>query len=142
MNHFKYLGNFISYPLHNDFDNQHRLAQASETMGALQEFWIDLAVETRSKYLIFCAIPLNLLLWGCASWAIQESLFKKLKVFCRRSIRKILGISITRVKDEHIKNETVRLFFGSIPSLRCQIAKRKLGFIGEVVHNHASQITT
>ena len=111
-------------------------------MGALQEFWINHAVVTRSKYLIFCAIPLNLLLWGCKIWAIQESLFKKLKVFFHRSRRKILGISITQVKDEHIKNESVRLFFCGIPLLWSQIAKIKLGFIGKVVRNHDSQIPT
>ena len=140
--HFKYLGNYISYSLCDDLDIKHRLAQASATMGALREFCIDQAVETCSKYLIFCAIPINLLLWGCEIWAIRESLFKKLEVFFHRSIRNILGISIMRVKDEHITNETVCLFFCGIPSLWSQIAKRQLGFIGKVVRNHDSQIPT
>ena len=130
------------YSPRDDFDIEHRLAQASATMGYLPEFWVDPAVKMHSKYLIFCAIPLNLLLWGCESWAIRESLFKKLEVFFHRSIRKILGISITRVKDEHIKNETVRLFFCGIPSLRIQISQRQLGFIEKVVRNHDSQIPT
>ena len=60
--HFKYLGNFISYSLRDDFDIGHRLFQASSAMGSLQHFWGDDAVDVHSKYLIFCAIPLNLLL--------------------------------------------------------------------------------
>ena len=111
-------------------------------MGALREFWIDHAVKTRSKYLIFCAIPLNMLLWGCKSWAIRESLFKKIEVFFHRRIRNILGISIIRIKYEHITNETVRLFFCGIPSLQSQIAKRQLRFIENVVRYHDSQIPT
>ena len=111
-------------------------------MGVLQEFWVDHAVKTRRKYLIFCGIPLNLMLWGYKSWAILEYLFKKLEVYFHKSIRKILVISIIRVKDKHITNKTVRLFFCGIPSLRSQIAKRQLRFIGKVVRNHDSQIPT
>ena len=33
--HFKYLGNFVSYSLQDDFDIDHRLSQASSAMGAL-----------------------------------------------------------------------------------------------------------
>mmetsp|Transcript_41579 Transcript_41579/g.81491 ORF Transcript_41579/g.81491 Transcript_41579/m.81491 type:complete len:87 (+) Transcript_41579:1437-1697(+) len=57
--HFKYLCNSISYSFRDDFDIKHYLAQASASMGALRDFLIDPAVDTHSKYLIFCAIPLN-----------------------------------------------------------------------------------
>ena len=71
--HFKYLGNFIMYSLRDDFDIEHRLAQASSAMGSLQHFWADNVVDVRSNYLIFCAIPVNLALWGCESWALHET---------------------------------------------------------------------
>ena len=76
--HFKYLGNFITYSLRDDFDIEHRLAQASLSMGSLQHFWADDAIYVHSKYLIFCAIPANLAMWGCESWALHETLLKKL----------------------------------------------------------------
>ena len=111
-------------------------------MGLLWEFWVNPAVKTHSKYLIFCTIPLRLLLWGCESWAFLEYLFRELEVLFHRCIRKILVINILQVKYKHITNEAVHIFFCGIPSLRNQIAKRQLSFIGKVVHNHDSQIPT
>ena len=67
--HFKYLVNYITYSLRDDFDIEHRLTQASSAMISLQHFWADNAIDVHSKYLIFCAIPVNLALWGCESWA-------------------------------------------------------------------------
>ena len=140
--HFKYLGNYISYSLRDDYDIDHRLAQASSAMGSLQHFWTDDAVDVHSKYLIFCAIPLNLALWGCESWALRETMVRKLETFFHRSIRRILGITWTQVIDEHITNDSVRMRFCHIPSLWNQIAKWQLTFIGKVVRNSDSQIPT
>ena len=68
--HFKYLGSYISYSLKDDYDIEHRISQASAAMGALNKFWNYNTVNNLSKYLIFCAIPCNILLWGGESWAI------------------------------------------------------------------------
>ena len=77
-------------------------------MGALEKLWTDASVDNHSKYLIFLAIPINMLLWVCESWALPTSLLKKLEVFLHRSIQRILGIRMNEVKDQRITNETVR----------------------------------
>ena len=111
-------------------------------MGALNHFWSARAVDNHSKYQIFRAIPCNLLLRGCESWALCEATLKKLEVFLHRNIRKILGITITQVTDERITNESVRTRFFNIPTIRNQIAQRQLTFIGKVVRNKDDQIPT
>ncbi|EJK50713.1 hypothetical protein THAOC_30243, partial [Thalassiosira oceanica] len=63
--HFKYLGSFISYNLRDDFDIDLRIKKAGMAMGALKHFFNNEHVDTYTKHLIFKAIPLNLLLWGC-----------------------------------------------------------------------------
>ena len=60
--HFKYLDGYISYSLRDDYDVEARISQASAAMGALNPFWKDDVVYELAKYLIFCAIPCNLLL--------------------------------------------------------------------------------
>ena len=60
--HFKYLGSHISYHLRDDVDINHCIAKASAEMGSLNPFWTNPAVNLKSKYLMFCAIPTNLLL--------------------------------------------------------------------------------
>ena len=43
-------------------------------MGDLNKFLYNPHVDTYSKYLIFQAIPKNLLIWGCETWLfIQHS---------------------------------------------------------------------
>ena len=85
---------------------------------------------------------MNLLLWGCESWALRQTLLNKLDVFFHRSIRHILGITMTQVIEGHIKNETIRAHFNNIPTIRQHIKKRQLTFIGKVFRNHDSQIPT
>ena len=85
-------------------------------MGALNHFWSDRTVDDYIKYLIFRAIPINLLLWGSESWALRETTLSKLEVFLHQSIRKILRIDITQVMDERITNGSIRNRFFSIPT--------------------------
>ena len=79
--HFNYLGTWVSYSLRDDYDISKRIAAANAAMGDLKKFWIDDHVDMYSKYMIFRAIPCNLLLWGCESWALRQSLLDSLEVF-------------------------------------------------------------
>ena len=99
-------------------------------------------MDLKSKYLIFAAIPCDILLWGSESWALRTSLLSKLEVFLHRSVRRILGITMTEVKEERIRNEEVRERLFKIPNIQNQIAKRQLTFIGKVVRNSDQQLPT
>jgi len=129
----KYLGSRISYNLRDDNDIDARLSAANRSMGALKEIWRNPHLDTYSKYLLFRAIPVNLLLWGCETWSLRQTLLCRLEVFLHRSIRHILHISIIEVKDNHIRNEKIGRIFYNIPSIQNMIAARQLGFLGKVV---------
>ncbi len=62
---FRYLGSLISYSLRDDDDVTARIAAANAAMGALKEVWRNPHLNIYNKYLLFWAIPMNLLLWGC-----------------------------------------------------------------------------
>jgi len=130
---FKYLGSRISYNLRDDADIEARLAAANQSMGALKEVWRNPHLDTYSKYLLFRAIPMNLLLWGCENWSLRQDLLRRLEVFLHRSIRKILHISITQVQEERIRNDKIRRLFYDIPCVTNMITARQLGFLGKVV---------
>ena len=91
---------------------------------------------------MFLVIPINLLLWGCESWALWTSLLKKLEVFLHRRIRRILGISMNEVKDQRIKNETVRRNCFGILNIEEQIATQQLTFIGKMTRNSDNHLPT
>ncbi len=117
--HFKYLGSWISYNLCDDFDVNKRLTSATQSMGALKTVWNCPHLNIFSKYLLFRAIPMNLLLWGCKTWSIRQALLNKMKYFytkasnescmCRlRALRrKELGTSICK------ECSTTYLMFGT-----------------------------
>ena len=94
---FRYLGSLISYNLRNDDDITSRLAAANASMGRLKEVWRNPHPDVYNKYLLFCAIPMNLLLWGAETWLLWKSQLDKLEVFLHRSIQRILQISMTKV---------------------------------------------
>jgi len=140
--HFKYLGSFISYNLRDDFDIDLRIKKAGMAMGALKHFFNNEHVDTYTKHLIFKAIPLNLLLWGCETWSLREDHYVKLESFLQRSIRNILNINMTQVKDDHIKREDTLKMFYNIPNIRTTIAVRQLSFIGKAVRNDTPNLPT
>ena len=61
---FWYLGLLISYNLRNDNDITARIAAANASMGRLKEVWCSPHLHIYNRYLLFRAIPVNLLLWG------------------------------------------------------------------------------
>ena len=109
-------------------------------MGALNFFWDSDEVDIRSKYLIYMAIPMNLLTWGCESRALTKICFKKLEVFHIRSIRNILKIKWSEVMEDRIRNSKVRRMFYNINTVEIQIAKRRLTFIGRVVRMNKNKV--
>jgi hypothetical protein len=54
------------------------------------------------------AIIVNLLLWGCESWALKAEDRRHIKVFHHRSLRQMLNIMINDVMEQHISNEEAR----------------------------------
>ncbi len=130
---FRYLGSMISLNLHDDEDITAQVAAATASMGALKEVWRNQHLNIYSKYLLFRAIPMNLLLWGCETWPLRQSLLNKLEVFLHRSIQRILAINMTRVKEEQIRNTKIRNIFYDIPDVEHMIAARQLDFMGKAI---------
>jgi hypothetical protein len=100
MQTFGYLGLLISYNLRNDDDITARIAAANASMGALKHVWRNPHLEVYNKYLLFRAIPMNLLLWGAETWLLQKLQLDKLEVFLHQSIQRILKISITTEQEQ------------------------------------------
>merc|ERR1712115_772112 len=107
-------------------------------MGALSGFWNNDYVDMFHKYRIFMAIPVNMLLWGCESWALKESSLSSLDIFLHRSIRRIMKVSMSKVKDRKLNNEKLRDMFYHIPNIRELSAIRQCRCIGKIVRGPKS----
>jgi len=137
---FKYLGKIMTYNLRDDDAIDARIAAASKAMGALKHFFNKKQVSLYSKYLIFLAIPINLLLWGCESWAVRVDHVNKIERFIQRQMRKLLNINMLQVKDEHITREQIRERFHNMSSAQALIDGRKMQLLGKVIRSEVTSI--
>jgi hypothetical protein len=99
---FRYLGSLIYYSLRDDDDITVRIASATAALGALKDVWRNPHLDIYNKYLLFRAIPMNLLLWGAETWSLRKTQLDQLEVFLHCSVRRILQISMSTVKEERI----------------------------------------
>ena len=136
--HFKYLGSFLSYNLRDDYDISNRILQANKSFGAMKEFYGRPEVTLRSKKLFFRAVQINLLLWGCESWALREELLVKLEVFVRRKIRTILGINRYDMEDRAITKEDHYTLFDNFPRVEALIDTRRMNLLGKIIRDKVS----
>jgi hypothetical protein len=95
-------GTLHSYYTRDDDDITARIASATAAMGALKEIWRNPHLDIYNKYLLFRAIPMNLLLWGAETWSLRKSQLDQLEVFLHRSIQRILQISMYKVQEDRI----------------------------------------
>ena len=69
----------------------------NESIGSDAEKYVhNPHLEMKTKRMLYLAIPVNLLLWGSETWALEESDLKSLQVIHTKAIRKILGIGMTQ----------------------------------------------
>jgi hypothetical protein len=130
---FCYLGSLINYSLCDDNDIMARIASATAATSALKEVWRNPHLEVYNKYLLFQAIPMNLLLWGAETWSLRKTQLDQLEVFLHRSIRRILQVSVSTVKEERVRNENVRQMFYLIPCVQNMIPAWQADFIGKMI---------
>ena len=102
-------------------------------MGMLKNFWENEHVDLYSKHLLFLVRPINVLLWGCESWAINETSFDDMDVFLHYSIRQILEVKWSQMMDKHISNKQIPNKFCNIKDIRKMIPSRQLQFVGKVM---------
>jgi len=106
---FKYLGTYISDILKEGFEIKTRISKAWSILGPQGQ-------SVRG--------PLNALLWGAESWNLSKKNLCKLNAFHHSAMRCILGINMERVKNERIKNVTIRKTFCNLPPVDYYINRR------------------
>ena len=99
----------------------------------LKNIWEDPHVDLHSKYMFFVAMPLSKLRWGCESWALKQTSIDDIDVFLHQSIRCIICINMTQVKEDKISNEKPRDTFYNIPDAHRLIAVKQPSFIEKIM---------
>ena len=135
---FKYLGTIIDAFLRDDREIEKRIMSVECSFGAMKEFYARPEVSVITKYRIFMAIQINLLLWGCEGWALRKDLLLKLQRCVNRKVRSILNISMTDVKDNRITLDNLRAMFNDIPRVESLVDARMMKFLGTILRSNVS----
>ena len=117
-NQFCYLGTIISSDLSDDADISRRIQQASKAFGSLSA-----GVFCNRKHLnpsirrrLFSAIVVNLLLWGCETWALTKKHRDRLNSCYNKWIRAMTGTKWKEIRENRISNKSLREQFDNIDS--------------------------
>ena len=105
---FKYLGTTITTTLRDEVDIEKRIKQATKAFAAMEKTLCDQKINPSIRVKIYEATVVNILLWGCESWALTEKLREKLEVYHNRFLRRMAKINTHDAKENHITNESVR----------------------------------
>ena len=127
---FKYLGCCIVPQLTDKHEIIKRIRQAKNQIGALLTFF-STSADLLTKRLVFQAIPLNTVLYGCETWALTVLLKQKVSAFFHTALRQILNINMHHVQEYRIRNEHVRNFF-SVPDIMDTVHAWQFKFFGKV----------
>ena len=133
---FPYLGSRITFDLDDTRDIDARINAATRNFGAMSNFYRASQVGINEKFRVFMAIQVNLLLWGCESWALKVHLKEKLERCARRMIRRILNISMHDVKDNHITINQLNQKFKNFSGIETLIRVRSMNFLGKLIRGN------
>jgi Reverse transcriptase (RNA-dependent DNA polymerase) len=108
-NQFNYLGSIFTNNLNDSEDIDRRIKQATAAFASLSgNILRNNKISKKLRKRTYKAIVINLLLWGCESWAIKEKDQQRLEVCLHRCIRRMLNITIYDVQENHITNTKIR----------------------------------
>ena len=129
-NKFACLGSVINFALNGTVDVESRVPKARKSMGALHFIWEDDSAPLMIKAKSCDVVQLSLLLWGGENWSRNAADISKCEVLHHEATRRILKMSMAKVKDGRTRSKTTRNFFSNEPSIEDAWRRRQSFFIG------------
>ena len=105
---FKYLGTTIDNKLDDSVDVKKRIHKAAGAFACMKRVLKDEKIPVKLRLRAYEATVLNILIFGCESWALKEEDRRKLEACHHMFLRSILKVSKREVREYHIRNETIR----------------------------------
>ena len=133
---FCYLGSIMSPNGGATEDVDARIQKAKLAFASLNKFWNSASINRQTKLQVFTTNVKSVLLYGCETWLVTESLCNKIQVFINKCLRKILGIHWPAT----IRNEELWSRTGQ-KEVRLEVQNRKWKWIGHILRREESNIT-
>ena len=133
------LCSWLHFTLTDDYDIMKLVQAGNAAMTAMAKLFQNKNIDVCDKRKFYQSIPLNLLLWGCETWALKDSLVAKLRTFHLKCIRRILDINNYDMESYRItrKNCLERIWLTDMDKM---IADRQLRWLGKCVRMDDSRL--
>lgn len=140
---FKYLGTHLSQDLSDDFDIDQRLIAATRHFNAHgRRIFRDRKIQLHYRTRLYVATTLNILLWGCDSWALKHEHIRKLNVFHNKCIRSMIGIDMHCVRNKKSGTRNSEILKKSmLHPIETYITIRQLRFLQRVSRMDQDRLT-
>ena len=100
---FRYLGSLITWDLDDTADINARIGQGHGAFNHMANVLLNKKVNIHARARAYQALVANVVLWGCDSWAANQSHFKALDVFQNICVRRMFGLHLCA--DYHVSME-------------------------------------
>jgi len=124
---FCYLGSTQTSGANSSPDATRRIGIASTAMNRLDRIWRQGNISDATKFCLYSCCILSVLLYGCESWTLTSSEWRKLESFHMRCQRRILNIRWF----DFTRNADVREISGQ-EHIEEVVRRRRLRFFGHV----------
>ena len=104
---FKYLGATLTKDEKSEKEIQIILATANSALVNLNTIWKSISFLLRSNIHVYKSLILSILLYGCETWILNETLEKRINAFESKSYRRIIGISYRERKMNYYVFKTI-----------------------------------
>ena len=129
---FCYLGTILSRNCSDEADVNNRIRKASNAFGTLRKSILSNShISLSVKSSVYEGLILPILLYGSESWCLTEKLFNLLRVFHRRCVRSMCGVTMKHVFELRITNDEL-LNKLNLLSIDSYVYKRQLRWLGHV----------
>lgn len=132
---FTYLGSNVSKDGGCVKDVEQRVNKARYAFGQLKKIWRANNIHLDLKIKIFNACVKSVLLYGCETWFVTNTIEAKLQAFVNRCLRNILGVwwpNVISNKDLWTKTNQ--------NNINVEIKRRKYGWIGHTLRKDENVI--
>ena len=132
-NKFKYLGTYFTPKLTENEDISRRISSATRAFAKMKNVLTDTTIDIKIRLRIYDATVINILLWGCESWALTIEHRRKLEVAHHRFLRNIARITIYEVKENKIfSNKYLRQHLEKCYTIETIMELRRLRWLEKI----------
>ena len=90
--------------LKDDLDTCRCINQANSAFATMKQVLCNKDIPAKLRVRLYDATAIKILLWWCESWVLPEELQRNLELCHHIFLRKMVGITIYYIKDNHISN--------------------------------------